>query len=114
MRCINKWGGPMLTNIIISVISGAIGGNALGGGLTKLNLGGLGNTIAGAVGGLGAGEGLAMLTSPEGAAPLAGMAEAAAGGGIAALLAAAAAGGAGGGVLTGMIAMARRKMGGGE
>ncbi len=107
----------MLANIIISVISGALGGNALGGVLKKLNLGALGNTIAGAVGGGAAGQALAMFTPAEGAAPLAGMADAASSD-MGGLISAVVAGGAGGGALTGMIAMAKKMrekmMGAGE
>ncbi len=98
----------MLTNLIISTISGAAGGNAMGGVLKKLNLGTLGNTLAGALGGLGAGEALAMFLPPDGAAPLAGMANAAGGGDLTGLITAIVAGGAGGAVLTGMISKAKK------
>ena len=40
-----------LINLIIQVVAGAIGGNAVGAGLKDANLGTLGNTLAGAVGG---------------------------------------------------------------
>ncbi len=102
----------MLTSIIISVISGAVGGNAFGGVLKKLNLGTIGNTLAGAIGGGVAGQALAMFAPAEGAAPLAGMA--AASGDTGTLISAIVAGGAGGGALTGMIAMFKKKMGGGK
>jgi hypothetical protein len=108
----------MLTNLIISAVSGAVGGNAMGGIVKKLNLGSLGNTLAGALGGAGAGEALAIFMPPDGAAPLAGMADAASGGGLTGILTTIVVGGAGGGVLTGMIAKAKKMrknmMGGGE
>ena len=40
-----------LINLIIQVVAGAIGGNAVGAGVKDVNLGTLGNTIAGAIGG---------------------------------------------------------------
>jgi len=40
-----------LINLIIQVVAGAIGGNAVGTGVKDVNLGTLGNTIAGAIGG---------------------------------------------------------------
>ncbi len=98
----------MLTNLIISAVSGAVGGNAMGGVLKKLNLGTLGNTLAGALGGLGAGEALAMFMPSDGAAPLAGMADAAGAGDLNGLVSTIIAGGAGGAVLTGMISKAKK------
>lgn len=47
-------------NLIIQLIAGAIGGNAIGSGLQNVNLGTIGNSIAGAVGGVGGGT---LLTS---------------------------------------------------
>ena len=46
----------MLINLIIQLISGVVGGNAVGAALKDYNLGNLGNTIAGAIGGLGGGQ----------------------------------------------------------
>jgi uncharacterized membrane protein YeaQ/YmgE (transglycosylase-associated protein family) len=40
----------MLINLIIQVISGAVGGNVAAGAAKNIDLGTLGNTIAGAVG----------------------------------------------------------------
>lgn len=40
-----------MTNLIIGLISGAVGGNAAGAILSKFNLGPLGNSIAGILGG---------------------------------------------------------------
>ncbi|MEE9389141.1 MAG: hypothetical protein V3U96_11075 [Paracoccaceae bacterium] len=41
--------------MIIQLISGAVGGNAAGAGLKKFSMGPIGNTIAGLVGGYGGG-----------------------------------------------------------
>ena len=40
-----------IDNLIISLVSGAIGGNAAGSALKEKSLGGLGNTVAGVLGG---------------------------------------------------------------
>ena len=85
----------------------------MGGVLKELNLGAIGNTIAGAIGGGAASQAMAMFSPAAGAAPLAGMA-AAGSGDMGSLIGAVVAGGAGGGALTGMIAMAKKMMGGGE
>ena len=42
----------MLINLIIQIVSGAIGGNVAGGAAKNIDLGTLGNTIAGAIGAL--------------------------------------------------------------
>lgn len=49
-----------LLNLIIQLVAGAIGGNAVGSAARNLGLGSLGNTIAGALGGAGGGT---LLTS---------------------------------------------------
>ena len=41
----------LLINLIIQIVSGAIGGNAAAGAAKNIDLGTLGNTLAGAVGG---------------------------------------------------------------
>jgi hypothetical protein len=46
----------MLINLIIQIVSGVVGGNAVGAALKDYNLGNIGNTIAGAIGGLGGGQ----------------------------------------------------------
>jgi hypothetical protein len=46
----------MLINLVIQLISGVVGGNAIGAALKDYNLGSLGNTIAGALGGVGGGQ----------------------------------------------------------
>ena len=45
-----------IINLIIQLIAGVAGGNAVGAALKDYNLGGLGNTIAGAIGGVGGGQ----------------------------------------------------------
>ena len=58
-----------LINLIIQLIAGAIGGNAVGAGLKNFDLGTNGNTIAGALGGAGGGTLLtALLPILQGAA----------------------------------------------
>jgi hypothetical protein len=49
-----------IINLIIQLVAGAIGGNAVGAGAKNLDIGTLGNTIAGAIGGAGGGT---LLTS---------------------------------------------------
>ena len=95
----------MLTNLIISVISGAVGGNALGGILKKLNLGAIGNTIAGAIGGGVGSQAMAMFSSGGEA-----MADATGSGDMGSIISSVVAGGAGGGALTGIIAMVKKMM----
>ena len=51
----------MLINLIIQVISGAVGGNVAAGAAKNVDLGTLGNTIAGAIGGGAGGQILGML-----------------------------------------------------
>ena len=50
-----------LINLIIQIIAGAVGGNAVGAGMKNVDLGALGNTIAGAIGGAGGGTLLTAL-----------------------------------------------------
>lgn len=58
-----------LINLIIQLIAGAVGGNAVGAGVKNVDLGALGNTIAGAIGGAGGGTLLtALLPLLQGAA----------------------------------------------
>ena len=45
-----------IINLIIQLIAGVAGGNAVGAALKDYNLGALGNTIAGAIGGVGGGQ----------------------------------------------------------
>ena len=48
-------------NLIIRLIAGALGGNAIGSGLKNIDLGPIGNSIAGAIGGAGGGVPLQLL-----------------------------------------------------
>ncbi len=50
-----------IINLIIQIIAGAVGGNAVGSGMKNVSLGATGNTIAGAIGGLGGGQILTAL-----------------------------------------------------
>src|SRR5258707_14680199 len=51
----------LLINLIIQIISGAVGGNVVAGAAKNIDLGTLGNTIAGAIGGGAGGQLLGML-----------------------------------------------------
>jgi hypothetical protein len=51
----------MLINLIIQIVSGAVGGNVVAGAAKNIDLGTLGNTLAGAVGGGVGGQLLGML-----------------------------------------------------
>jgi uncharacterized membrane protein YeaQ/YmgE (transglycosylase-associated protein family) len=50
-----------LINLIVQLIAGAVGGNAVGATMKNVDLGTLGNTIAGAIGGAGGGTLLTAL-----------------------------------------------------
>src|SRR5262245_41831815 len=52
-----------LVNVILALVAGAIGGNAVGAMFRQHNLGGLGNSIAGILGGGLGGEVLSMIVS---------------------------------------------------
>lgn len=95
--------------MIVSLVAGAVGGNAAGGLLRNLNQGTLINSIAGIVGGGIGGQVLGMLGAG-------GMAADAAGGGmdIGAIVGQLASGGIGGGVLLAIVGVVRRAMGGGN
>src|SRR3954454_7553487 len=93
----------MLINLVIQLISGVVGGNAVGAALKDYNLGSLGNTIAGALGGIRGGPVLAAaLTASAGAA----------GGSldIGALISQSGGGGAGGGILTVLAGLVKNMM----
>jgi hypothetical protein len=62
-----------LTSLIIQLISGAIGGNAVGSYAKNMSLGPLGNTIAGALGGGVGGQVLSSLLGVGGAAAASGL-----------------------------------------
>ena len=91
-----------LINIIIQVISGALGGNAVGKASPKIDLGGIGNTIAGAIGGGIGGQIIAAL--------LAGGGTAAAGGGldIGNIVTQVVGGGASGAIVTAIVGFIRQ------
>ena len=50
-----------IINLIIQIIAGAVGGNAVGAASKDIDLGTVGNTIAGVVGGVGGGQLLTAL-----------------------------------------------------
>lgn len=50
-----------IINLIIQLIAGAVGGNAVGAAMKNMSLGSAGNTVAGAIGGLGGGWILSVL-----------------------------------------------------
>jgi uncharacterized membrane protein YeaQ/YmgE (transglycosylase-associated protein family) len=90
-----------MEQIIIQLISGAVGGNVIGGLLKNLNLGVLGNSIAGIVGGGVGGQLLSMLgTAPDAAAGL----------DISSILTSVASGGAGGGVVMVIVGIIKNMM----
>jgi len=92
-----------LLNLIVQLISGAVGGNAAGSIMKNLSLGTLANSIIGAVGGVGGGYLLQTL--------LPGLLQAAEGGGVdvAALASQAVGGGVAGLVLTAIIGAIKNK-----
>ena len=94
-----------IVNLIISLISGAVGGN-IGGALTEKNLGVLANTIIGLLGG-GAGDFLFKALGIVSAAP-----PAATGGGldIASLLTTIGISGVSGGVITAIVSAIKNSM----
>ncbi len=90
-----------MEQIIIQLISGAVGGNVIGKVLKNLDLGVLGNSIAGIIGGGVGGQLLGML----GVAP-----DAAAGLDISSILTSVAGGGAGGGIVMVIVGMIKKAM----
>lgn len=94
----------MIMNLIIQLITGAVGGNAVGSTVKSMSLGPIGNTIAGAVGGVG-GAHLAGLVMPALTAAMSGQ-------DVSSIVGQAVAGGAGGAVLTGIAGVIKNAMGG--
>lgn len=93
-----------IVNLVIQLIAGAIGGNALGASMKNVDLGTLGNTIAGAIGGAGGGTILtALLPVLQGAA---GNVD------IGALVGQAVGGGVAGAVLTAIVGVIKNTMSG--
>ncbi|MBZ0230084.1 MAG: hypothetical protein K8F58_16760 [Bauldia sp.] len=92
-----------LINIILQIVAGVIGGNAVGGGMKNLSLGTAGNTIAGAIGGLGGGQLLNLLVPAL---------QGAAGGGldIGSIVGQIVVGGVGGAILTAVVGPIKNAM----
>jgi hypothetical protein len=92
-----------LINLIVQIIAGVIGGNAVGAGMKDASLGGTGNTIAGAIGGLGGGQILqALIPAIAGAAG--------SGIDIGAIFGQLAGGGIGGAILTAVVGLIMKAM----
>jgi uncharacterized membrane protein YeaQ/YmgE (transglycosylase-associated protein family) len=91
-----------IINLIISLVSGAVGGNAAGAAMKEKSLGVAGNSLAGILGG---GVGGAILQAL-------GIGQAAAGGGLdlTSIIGSIASGGVGGGVLMAIIAAVKNAM----
>ena len=94
-----------MTSLLISLVSGAVGGNAAGKVLKNFDMGTLWNSVAGIVGGGLGGQLLGML-----------MGGGASGGGmdIGSLVAQVAGGGVGGGILLVIVGLVRQALGGGQ
>lgn len=91
-----------MTSLIISLVTGAIGGNAAGKIFKKLDLGTLGNSLAGIFGGVLGGQLLGMLgvaASPSGGMDLS------------SILGSVASGGVGGGAVMAIIGAIKKAMG---
>lgn len=93
--------------LIISLLSGAAGGNIAGAILKNLNLGTLGNSIAGILGG---GLGQQLIAMMTGGAATAAAGAAANGLDLNAIITSVAGGGVGGGVLMAIIGVIRNMM----
>ena len=100
-------------SLIISLISGAAGGNIVGTLLKQFNLGPLGNSLAGIVGGGLGGQLLAMLAGGGPRRPARQQSPDMAGGlDIGAIVSQIVGGGVGGGVLMAIVGFIRQMMGG--
>jgi hypothetical protein len=91
-----------LVNLIIQIIAGAIGGNAVGAASKDISAGTLGNTIAGAIGGVGGGQILTALI------PM--MTGAGANVDVGALVSQAVGGGVAGAILAAIVGVIKNKM----
>lgn len=89
--------------LVIQLVAGALGGNAAGAVLNKLNLGTLGNSVSGLVGGGLGGQILGLMGG-------AGMGAAAHGMDITSIIASVAVGGAGGGALMAIVGAVKNMM----
>ncbi len=96
-----------LVGLIISLVSGAAGGNIAGALLKNLSLGTVGNSIVGVLGGGLGGQLLGML----GGGAVASTAAAAGGGDIGSIVGSLASGGVGGGALMAVVGMVKSAMG---
>lgn len=92
----------MLINLLIQIVSGAIGGNVAGAASKDINLGTIGNSLAGAVGGGVGGQLLAAMI------PM--LAQTASTADIGALVGQVAGGGVAGAVLTAIVGLIKNKM----
>jgi hypothetical protein len=99
-------------SLIISLISGAAGGNIVGTLLKQFNLGPLGNSLAGIIGGGLGGQLLAMLAGGGVATGAAGSPDVAGGLDIGTIVSQIVGGGVGGGVLMVIVGFIRQMMGG--
>lgn len=95
--------------LIISLLSGAVGGNVAGGLLKNLNLGTLGNSIAGIVGG-GIGGQLLNMIGADTVADAAGAVESAGGLDLGAIVGQVASGGVGGAVVMALVGVVKNMM----
>ncbi|NIX76405.1 hypothetical protein HB375_07205 [Microvirga sp. c23x22] len=98
----------VLLNLIIQIVCGIIGGNAVGKASDRVDLGAVGNTIAGALGGIGGGQLLSMMLGTGAAGTAATMG----GMDISAIISQIASGGVGGAILTLIVAFVRQAMSG--
>ena len=93
-----------ITSLIVQLLGGAAGGNAVGKGAPNVDLGPLGNTIAGALGGVGGGQILSMLI------PM--LAGGAGGLDVGAIVGQLVGGGVGGAILTAIVGLIKNAMAG--
>jgi hypothetical protein len=101
-------------SLIISLISGAAGGNIVGTLLKQFNLGPLGNSLAGIIGGGLGGQLLGMLTGGGMATGAPAGADMTGGLDIGTIVSQIAGGGVGGGILMVIVGYIRQMMGGGQ
>jgi uncharacterized membrane protein YeaQ/YmgE (transglycosylase-associated protein family) len=92
-----------ITNLLVQLVSGAIGGNVAGAAMKKSSLGTLGNSIAGILGGGVGAQILAALGASSGAVPGAAMS-------LEQIVSNVAGGGVGGAVLIAIIGAIRKSM----
>jgi hypothetical protein len=98
--------------VIIQLISGASGKNAVGNGMKNVSLGNAGNTIAGAMGGFGAGQTLSSLMPALTGAATTGAAAGAGGLDIGSIIGEFVDGGVGGAIITAFVGLIEDAMAG--